>query len=108
MNLQELFNILNNIPEFNGKVSYRAFPIGQCPELPFVCYLENQTNNFFADNSVFKKKTSVNVELYTELKNIELETKIEDALNRNMLPWEKTEDYIDSEKCFMITFNVEV
>lgn len=108
MTISTLFNILNSIPQFVDKVAYRAFPKKEAPELPFICYLETNTNNAFADNTVYKKKTSVDVELYTENKDTESEALIEDALSRNMIPWEKTENYIDSEKCFQITYTLEV
>jgi len=108
MELSTLFLILNSITGFNGKVAYRAFPEGNAPELPFICYLETNTNNVFADNKVYKKKTGIDIELYTENKDTVSENRIEEALNNNMIPWEKSEDYIDTEKCFQITYTLEV
>ena len=108
MTLSTLFNILNSISGFTNKVAYRAFPPGEAPELPFICYLETDTNNVFADNTVYKKKTSIDVELYTENKDTEKEALIEEALRVNMIPWEKSENYIDTEKCFQITYTLEV
>lgn len=108
MSLSELFEILNSIPTFNGKVAYRAFPVGAAPELPFICYLETNSNNAFADNKVYKAIKGIDVELYSENKDVDSESLIENALAENMIPWEKSEDYIDSEKCLRVTYSLEV
>lgn len=46
------------------------------------------------------------VELYTAVKNRGIETKVEDALS--WTAWEKSETYINSEKCYQITYEIEV
>lgn len=108
MDLSTLFNILDSIPSFNGKVAYRSFPVGNAPDLPFICYLETSSNNAFADNTVYKKIKGIDIELYSENKDTTSESLIEQALEENMIPWEKDEDYIDSEKCLRVTYRLEI
>lgn len=108
MELKELFAILNGIEGFKDKVAYRSFPIGSAPSLPFICYLQTSTNNTFADNKTFNVVSGVDIELYTNSKDIESEELIENALNENCIPWNKFEEYIDEEKMYQITYSVEV
>ena len=108
MTLAELNTILKSITGFSDKVAYRAFPKGKAPKLPFICYLATQTNNFDADNAVYKVVQGVDIELYTKLKDTASETAVETALNNNNIPWEKYEDYLEDEECYQITYEVEV
>lgn len=108
MRLEELFGILNSITGFKGKVAYRFFPVGKVPPLPFICYFETSTDNTFADNKVYNTFKGVSVELYTESKDLKSEGLIEDALNQASIPWNKYEQYIDTEKCYQITYSMEV
>ena len=87
-------------------VAYHSFAEGDAPELPYICYLFPGTNNFAADGQVYVKIDMVRIELYTAYKDIEIEKKLENALSS--LFWEKSEEYLDGEKCFMITYELEV
>lgn len=108
MSLSELFTILNSIPAFKDKVAYRAFPVGHVPNLPYICYLATQTNNFKADNKVYKVIQGIDVELYTATKDESVEATLESTLNANSIVWQKYEDYIDDENVYMITYELEV
>lgn len=108
MSLEELFAILNGIPEFNNKVAYRCFPTTKAPKLPFICYLATSTNNVFADNKTYDVIRGIDVELYTENKDVASESLVEQALDDANIPWNKYEEYIDTEKCYQITYSVEV
>ena len=108
MTLKELNVALNAIPGFNKKVAYRAFPVGKAPKLPFICYLCTNTDNFFADAQVFQVIQGVDIELYTAKKDEASERAIEAMLDEKLLGWEKYEEYIDSENCYMITYSIEL
>lgn len=87
-------------------VAYRAFPEGAAPELPFLCYLVNGSRNLFADGGVYLEVDLIQIELYTKEKDPMAEDKVEKALS--YFNWEKTETYIDSEKCYQILYEIEV
>lgn len=108
MTLSDLYNLLNSIEAFTGKVAYRAFPEGHAPALPYICYLATQTNNFKADNKVYKVVQGVDVELYTRTKDLTAEETLETAFNDNDIVWEKYEDYIEDDKVYQITYELEV
>lgn len=103
MTLTELTDLLKStgIP-----VTYYAWPENQAPQLPFICYLTPGSNNFAADGLVYYPVTQVNVELYTKIKSPETEAKVEEALAS--IFWDKSETYIDSEKCYQIVYEIEV
>lgn len=91
-------------------VAYRSFPEGDSqnppPNLPFICYLETGTTNFAADGVVYQKIKELAVELYTKNKDVSVEEKVEKALSS--FYWNKEEDYLDDEKCYMIVYSLEV
>lgn len=57
-------------------------------------------------NQVYHKIDHIQVELYTKLKDQEAEDRVENALSS--LYWDKTEEYIDSERCYQILYEIEV
>lgn len=106
MTLSNIYTLLNSIPQFEDKVAYYAFPIGEAPELPFICYLVVGTENFRADESVYKVINEVDIELYTKNKDIVSERAIEKALSDNSIVWDKDESYLKDESCFMVTYTI--
>ena len=73
-----------------------------------VFYLEAGENIFIADNTVIYRQIRVDIELYTALKDPQMEKTVEDALSTAELIWIKDEDYLDSERCYMITYTVAI
>ena len=108
MTLAELYNLLKSITGFTTKVTYRAWPVGKAPKLPFICYLERSTNNFKADSKVYQKITDVDIELYTDNKEPATEALVEEALNNAEISWDKYETYIDDEHCYQITYSITI
>ena len=87
-------------------VCYYAWPEGKAPSLPYICFLTAYSNNFGADDVVYYPVDHYQIELYTRHKNPEAEGKVEKALSSFF--WEKTETYLDTERCFQILYEVEV
>lgn len=108
MTLNDLNVALRTIPGFDKKIAYRAFPVGKAPKLPFICYQCTQTDNFFADGQTWQVIQGIDIELYTAKKDMGSEQKVESKLSELGLGWEKYEDYIDSENCYMITYSTEI
>lgn len=75
---------------------------------PFITYLVTYSSNFHADNKVYKQIQNVDVELYTDKKDLAAEQTLEDLLNTNELPYEKVETYIDSEKIYQIIYEMRL
>lgn len=107
-NLEALYALLNSIHDFQDKVTYRAWEEGEAPELPFICYLFSDTDNVKADDGVYVQRQNVAIELYSKNKDIAHEEAIENALNENAIPWDKYEDYIETEKVYKITYDITI
>lgn len=108
MTLTAFYTLLKSITGFESKVAYRQFRTGQAPALPFMVYYVEDSNNFLADNKVYLAKQNVVVELYSENKDVTSEGLVEKLFNDNDIPWRKSEDYIDSEHMYMITYEVTI
>lgn len=98
--------LIRNLKGTRLPVTYRAWPEGEAPGLPFICWYCDDDNPLFADACVFFSSTNVRVELYTKEKDSVLEKMVETALAG--YPWQKTEIYISTEKCYMILYEIEV
>lgn len=108
MTLAELNTQLKSLTGFSNKVVYRAWPVGQAPPLPFICYLVDESDNFGADDIVYKAINRVNIELYSKNKDTTSEGLIESLLDSLSIYWEKDETYLDDEQCYEIIYSIEV
>lgn len=100
MTAQELFEILKKT---GYPTRYSHFSKAQKP--PFIAFLSNFSNNFFADNKTFKNVNHWQIELYTETKDVEAETKVEKVLSD--FCWDKTEVFLNDENVFQIIYEIE-
>lgn len=103
MTLAELKTLLDST---GLTVAYDFIPEESFTGYPFIVYREVQSNNMIADGKVYSVFRRIHVELYTKSKDLVSEGKVETALSN--IPWKKTEDYIDNEKCYQIRYELEV
>ena len=87
-------------------VAYRAFPEEDAPDLPFICYLCTDDYPLFADGAVYYDYDNVRVELYTAYKDPKTEALVEAALADYHR--KRDETYIDTERCYLIIYEIEV
>ena len=87
-------------------VTYLAWPEKRAPELPHICYLAEGANPMFADGRVYYSYDDVRVELYIKLRDPVVEGEVETALAG--FHWKKNAIYLDTEKCWMVTYDIEV
>lgn len=100
--------ILDSIEGFQGKVRFYAFPEGQAPALPYIVYIFPDEGGLGADNINYKPITSVQVELYSRLKDTASEAKIEAALTNNSIYYTKGSTYLDDQQAWMTVYSFEV
>lgn len=101
-------NIVNTLNSHKIPTTYHHWEVGQAPKLPFACVLVRGSDNFFADGVTYEEILEVDVELYTKSKDLKLESTIGNLLNDAGYAWNKSEEYIDDEKCYQITYTMEV
>ena len=89
-------------------IQYQAFASGQAPQLPYLIFYENDSDNIFADNHNYFDVLNVACELYTDEKDIELETKLQKLLYDLEIEYNSTETYIDSENMYLKAYDVQI
>ncbi len=82
--------LLKMLGELGLPFAYHHFAEGESPEPPFVVYLLPGSNNFGADGRVYYKIHEVRLELYTDLKDLKLEKRVEDVLDGHEVFYNKT------------------
>lgn len=103
MTLTSIYTLLagTNIP-----VSYSSVPMDEATAKPYICYSEDSRNNFAADGIVFYSQKVISVKLYTETRDETTEAKVETALKDVF--WTKAVDFLDDQKIYEITYEIEV
>lgn len=93
--------------QFNIPFAYDHFAEGESPEPPFAVYLYPNSDNFSADGIAYFPVNVVNIELYTDKKDIELERNFEALLTENGIFYAKSEVWIESERLFEVVYSFE-
>lgn len=103
-------SLIKMIEEIKLPFAYDHFAEGESPQPPYLCYFLSDTNNFAADGRVYLKVNEVHIELYTDIKDLLVEQKIESVLDDHDVFYEKSETWIESEKLYEVlyTFEMEV
>lgn len=88
--------------------AYHHFAEGESPDPPFIVYLSPGSHNFGADGKVYFKAKELDIELYTEKKDPELEEQVENILDAAGLFYDKTEVFIETENLYEVLYELEV
>ena len=87
-------------------VAYSHF--NEAKEAPYICYLVTYSSNVHADNKVHKQIQNIDIELYTDIKDLQAESIVEDILDENEIPYDSDEAFIESEKLFQKIYEVRL
>lgn len=88
--------------------AYYQFPEGTGQACPFICFFFSDSNDLAADDTNYQKIRTLNIELYTDNKDFALEETVETVLNSNGLVYDRTEEYLDSERMFMVVYTTDI
>lgn len=100
MEESQLFTLLSTL---NIPVAYDHFTSKNI-SVPFVLYRNNNTDTFKADDKSYFKNREYIIDLCTDKKDIVAETNLETLLDNNHLPFDKEEDFIESENIYQIRY----
>lgn len=100
--------LLQMLKEMDIPFAYDHFAEGESPDPPFICYLLPGTDNFAADGRVYLKVNEVNIELYTDFKDLSVEQKVEGVLDEHCIFYERSETWIESEKMYEVLYSFEM
>ena len=108
MTLSELKQILDATGFPVAYYEHKVTDTHPAPDPPFITYLELDSSNFFADNKTYKQIRNVNIELYTDKKDLAAEKILEDLLDANDIPYETEEAFIQSQNLFQRIYQIGV
>ena len=89
-------------------LAYDHFAEGESPDPPFLVFLFPESESVFADDTVYQKVEDLNVELYTDRKDPELEKKLETILTEHQCPYVKTEVWIPDERMYEVLYQTQI
>ncbi len=100
--------VIEMIEEVKLPYAYHHFVEGESPDPPFLVFLYPNSDNFAADGVVYFKVNQLNIELYTDIKDVELEETVEAVLDKHGIFYEKSEVWIESENLYEVLYQMEV
>ena len=100
--------LISIMEEIGLPFAYHHFAEGESPDPPFLIFLKSGSDNFAADGGVYYKIDEIHIELYTDLKDPELESRLEAVLDERGIFYDKTEVWIDSEKLYEVLYSFEL
>lgn len=92
----------------SAKFPWRYSHFSQTPAPPYVVYYFPSENDVHADDSNYVNRRQLFVELYTQRKDEAAEAVMEAALKEGGLTWYKQTDFLNDEKLFQTTYEMEV
>ena len=87
---------------------WRYSHFSKTPTPPYLVYYFPSENDVYADDSNFVNKRQLFVELYTKEKDATSEATVEAALKAGGLSWYKQTDFLNDEKLYQTTYEMEV
>ena len=105
MTIEEIAGLLDTI---GLPYAYHHFSEGEAPDLPYMIYTYPESIPYPADGRVYVQGTRVQLELYSEIRDLAVEGQIEAVLDARDLIYRKSEVYIESEHLYEIIYEMEV
>lgn len=96
------------IAGLNIPYAYSHFAEGEAPSLPYVVFRYPNSNNFGADNKSYVPFDDLDIELYTEKRDLALEASLEALLDERDIFYRKSEVFIETEKVYEILYEMEM
>lgn len=100
--------VIKMINKMGLECAYHHFVEGEAPKPPFLVYLYPNSDNFSADGEVYFKINKLDIELYTDKKDVAIEEKVETILDEYGIFYDKSEVWIETEKLYEVLFQMEV
>lgn len=96
------------IDDMGFSFTYYSYPENSAPSLPYVLFYFPGNQPETADNTNHITINTLNIELYTENKDISAEREVEAVLESNSLPYTRTETYLPEDSMYEVLYETEV
>ena len=101
-------NIKEMLNEIGLPYEYDHFSTHNWIKPPFIVWKIADSDNFHSDGITYAIIDVLNIELYSDEKDWNNEKKIEDILDKYVITYDKTEEYLDSEKMYVVLYEMKV
>lgn len=91
----DLFQLLSTL---NIPVAYDHFTSNKNVRPPFVVYRETSSQTFKADGITYYRPYDFEIELVTEIKDVNLQEQIETLLTNNKIPYDINDEIWDEDE----------
>lgn len=95
MTHQQIYNLLLTL---NIPVAYDHFNSNKNINPPFIVYRETRPDTFKANNITYYRPYNFELELVTEIKDVDLQETIESLLTTNEIPYDVETDIWDEDE----------
>lgn len=100
--------VADMLDEIGLPFTYRFYPEGSVPDLPYIVFYYPSRDDFGADNVNYVRIENVNVELYTENKDFATEALVETVFKNHGIYYEKTETYLSTEQMYECLYEIQI
>jgi len=104
LKLSELATLLGGLGYPVAYSHFKESKTNPVPKPPFIIYQEEESDNYGADNQVWKKVKNYRIELYSDKKDLKMESKVEDLLDEYGIFYDTNELFIVAEDLFQRTY----
>lgn len=95
--------------ELDCQVFYNHTTRKDNPKFPYIVYLELDTNNFVADNRVYRTRTNYLLVVHTPNRDDEINEKVMKLLTDNSIPYEVNGvDWDNSDLYYAISYSFQL
>lgn len=74
---------------------------------PYIVYEETRTDGYYAENINWATIATIQIDLYTQHKDPELEQKVRKAITSLELPFTTLETIVQAEDCYAVSYFIE-
>lgn len=101
---------LKEVASLVASIGYpsRYSHFSETPNPPYVVYYYPSETDPYADNSNYINKRQFFVEVFTKTKDVSVEASVEAVLKSAGLSWYKQTDFLNDEKLYQTTYEMEV
>ena len=94
------------IGEIGLPYAYYQFDEGTGQQPPFICWMLDNNDDLYADNSNYQRICVLTIELYTDTKDFTLEKLVENHIKD--MTYTKSDTHLDSERMHLTIYTMEV
>lgn len=100
--------VANMLAETGLDFAYYQFPEDTDREPPFLCFMYPNSDDMYADNQNYQEIHALTIELYTDVRDFDLEDRVKGVLRDHGFSWSLDEEQLDSERMHVTVFYTEV